>query len=285
MRASEDVHLSDLDLFEAGPPWASFDALREQDPIHWDEEFDGGKGFWSVTRYTDIVNVLRDTETFSSETGTANLEELDQEQMAIRRSMLETDGKRHRTLRKLMQPEFTPKAVAGYETFLRGLTATTLDAAFAKGSFDFVADVSADFPIRVLARMLDVPDEDTPKLIEWGNRMVGNTDPEHADVLASSPESEQFRNLPFRSPAAQEVFDYGFALAHERRGKDGKDLVSTLVNSTPIDGIPIDDRDFRNYFLLLVVAGNETTRHTISHTMNALMDNPEQLRRLQENPE
>ena len=284
MRASEDVHLSDLDLFEAGPPWASFDALREQDPLHWDEEFDGGKGFWSVTRYTDIVNVLRDTETFSSETGTANLEELDQEQMEIRRSMLETDGKRHRTLRKLMQPEFTPKAVAGYETFLRGLTATTLDAAFAKGSFDFVADVSADFPIRVLARMLDVPDDDTPKLIEWGNRMVGNTDPEHADVLASSPESEQFRNLPFRSPAAQEVFDYGFTLAHERRGKDGKDLVSTLVNSTPIDGIPIDDRDFRNYFLLLVVAGNETTRHTISHTMNALMDNPEQLRRLQENP-
>ena len=85
MLASEDVHLSDLDLFEAGPPWASFDALREQDPLHWDEEFDGGKGFWSVTRYTDIVNVLRDTETFSSETGTANLEELDQEQMAIRR--------------------------------------------------------------------------------------------------------------------------------------------------------------------------------------------------------
>lgn len=285
MRASQNIHLTDLDLFEAGPPWASFDILREQDPLHWDEEFDGGKGFWSVTRYNDIVNILRDTETFSSETGTANLEELDQEQMEIRRSMLETDGKRHRTLRKLMQPEFTPKAVAGYETFLRGLTATTLDAAFAKGSFDFVADVSADFPIRVLARMLDVPDEDTPKLIDWGNRMVGNTDPEHADVLASSPESEQFRNLTFRSPAAQEVFDYGFALAHERRGKDGKDLVSALVNSTPVDGIPIDDRDFRNYFLLLVVAGNETTRHTISHTMNALMDNPEQLRRLQENPE
>jgi cytochrome P450 len=280
-----DVQLADLDLFDNGAPWRAFDELREQDSVHWDPEFDGGKGFWSVTRYNDIVNVLRDTKTFSSETGAVNLEELDQEQMDTRRSMLETDGTRHRSLRKLLQPEFTPRAVAEYETFLRGLTATTLDSAFAQGSFDFVAAVSADFPIRVLARMLDVPDEDTTRLIEWGNRMVGNTDPEHADVLANSPESEQFRNLPFRSPAALEVFDYGFALANARRGRDGKDLVSTLVNAEPSDGIPIDDRDFRNYFLLLVVAGNETTRHTISHTMNALMQNPDQLRNLQENPE
>ncbi len=280
-----DVQLADLDLFEAGPPWSAFDELRAHDPVHWDPEFDGGKGFWSIMRYHDIVNVLRDTATFSSQTGAVALEELDQEQMEIRRSLLETDGVRHRTLRKLMQPEFTPKAVAGYETFLRGLTAKTLDAAFAKGSFDFVADVSADFPIRVLARMLDVPDSDTTQLIEWGNRMVGNTDPDHADVLANSPESEKYRNLPFRSPAAQEVFDYGFALANVRRGKEGKDLVSTLVNAVPVDGIAIDDRDFRNYFLLLVVAGNETTRHTISHTMNALIEHPDQLRRLQENPE
>jgi cytochrome P450 len=282
---TSDVQLADLDLFEAGAPWGAFDELRANDPVHWDPEFDGGKGFWSITRYRDIVNILRDTTTFSSETGAVNLEELDQEQMDTRRSMLETDGARHRTLRKLMQPEFTPKAVAEYEIFLRGLTAKTLDSAFAKGSFDFVADVSADFPIRVLARMLDVPDTDTTQLIEWGNRMVGNTDPEHADVLANSPESEQFRNLPFRSPAALEVFDYGFALANARRGKDGRDLVSTLVNATPSDGIVLDERDFRNYFLLLVVAGNETTRHTISHTMNALIEHPDQLRRLQENPD
>lgn len=284
MKATSDIHLGDLDLFASGPPWGAFDALRENDPVHWDEEFDGGKGFWSVTKYHDIVNVLRDTETYSSQIGTANLEELDEEQMEIRRSMLETDGTRHRALRKIMQPEFTPRAVAGYETFLRGLTATTLDNAFAKGTFDFVADVSADFPIRVLARMLDVPDSDTPKLIDWGNRMVGNTDPDHADVLVTSEESEQYRNLPFRSPAALEVFEYGFDLANKRKGKDGTDLVSTLVNGVPADGIPLDDRDFRNYFLLLVVAGNETTRHTISHTMNALMEHPDQLQKLQEDP-
>jgi cytochrome P450 len=279
------ARLADLDLFEAGPPWEVFDGLRAQDPCHWDPEPVPNKGFWSVTRYQDIVAVLRDTETFSSERGAVNLEELDSEQLEVRKSMLESDGERHRALRRLLQPEFTPRAVAGYETFLRGLTAITLDAALPKGEFDFVKEVSADFPIRVLARMLGVPDDDTPQLIEWGNRMIGNTDPEHADVLLDSEESEKYRLLPFRSPAALEVFDYGFELARQRRGTDGVDLVSKLVNTVPSDGIPLDDRDFRNYFLLIVIAGNETTRHAISHSMNALIDHPEQMALLKERPD
>jgi cytochrome P450 len=281
----KNVTLADLDLFEREQPWAVFDELRANARVHWDEEDAPNHGFWSLTRYHDIVGVLRDTDTFSSERGTANLEELDADQIEARKSMLETDGVRHRALRRLMQGEFTPKAVVGYETFLRGLTATTLDAAFAKGEFDFVADVAADFPIRVLARMLDVPDTDIHRLIDWGNRMVGNTDPEHADVLLHSDESEQFRLLPFRSPAAQEVFAYGRELARQRRGKDGSDLVSRLVNQTPMDDIPLSDRDFNSYFLLLVVAGNETTRHSITHSMNYLMQNPDQIALLQERPE
>ncbi|MFM8773688.1 MAG: cytochrome P450, partial [Actinomycetota bacterium] len=139
MSVKSDITLADLDLFEAGPPWATFDALRAEDPVHWDVEPEPNSGFWSVMRYHDIVEVLRDTETFSSERGAASLEELDDEQLRVRKSMLETDGERHRALRKLMQGEFTPRALAGYETFLRGLTASTLDAAFAKGEFDFVA--------------------------------------------------------------------------------------------------------------------------------------------------
>lgn len=284
MTSMTNVTLADLDLFEQAPPWELFDELRATAPVHWDEEEAPNHGFWSLTGYHDIVRVLRDTETFSSEKGTVNLEELDADQIEARKSMLETDGVRHRALRRLMQGEFTPKAVAGYETFLRGLTATTLDQAFALGEFDFVAEVAADFPIRVLARMLDVPDADIHKLIDWGNRMVGNTDPEHADVLADSEESEEYRLLPFRSPAAQEVFDYGRALADRRRGRNGVDLVSRLVNQEPMDGIPLSERDFNSYFLLLVVAGNETTRHTITHSMNYLMQNPDQLELLQERP-
>ena len=145
--------------------------------------------------------------------------------------------------------------------------------------------MAADFPIRVLAKLLDVPDQDIPQLIKWGNRMVGNTDPEHADVLLDSDESEKYKDLPFRSPAALEVFDYGFSLAKARKGGDGKDIVSRLVNQTPIDGKPLDDRDFRNYFLLLIIAGNETTRHTISHTMNNLINNPDAIALLRAQPE
>lgn len=285
MSTITDVTLADLDLFADGAPWSVFENLRREDPIHWNVEPEPNAGFWSVVRYHDIVDVLRNTDLFSSQVGTANLEELDTRQMEIRRSILETDGTRHRALRKILQPDFTPRAIAGYETFLRGITASTLDRALKHEEFDFVAEVAADFPIRVLAQLLDVPESDIPQLIKWGNRMVGNTDPEHADVLATSPESEQYRDLPFRSPAALEVFKYGYELAWNRRGGNGTDLVSKVLNTPPEDGIPIDARDFRNYFLLLVVAGNETTRHTITHTMNNLMAHPDQLALLREQPE
>jgi len=285
MSTKTDITLADLDLFADGAPWAVFEDLRKNAPVHWNVEDSPNHGFWSVTRYRDIVEVLRDTQTFSSEIGAVNLEELDERQMEIRRSMLETDGDRHRALRKLLQPQFTPRALAGYEVFLRGITASTLDRALVKDEFDFVEDVAADFPIRVLAQLLDVPESDIPQLIKWGNRMIGNTDPEHADVLANSEESDQYKDLPFRSPAALEVFNYGFQLAEQRRGGDGTDLVSRLINQVPSDGIELDNRDFRNYFLLLVIAGNETTRHTITHTMNNLMANPDQLEILRERPE
>jgi cytochrome P450 len=284
MPTPSPISLADLDLFENGAPWEAFANIRAQEGLHWSDEEEPNSGFWSVTRYHDIVKVLRDSDTFTSMRFT-NLEEVDAEQEEARRSILETDGARHRAMRRLLQFQFTPAAVAKYETFLRGLTATTLDNAFAKKSFDFVDEVAADFPIRVLARIMDVPDEDTSKLIDWGNRMIGNTDPEHTDVLIGSPESEEYRLVPFRSPAAIEVFAYGDELKRQRQGKGGEDLVSVLINSTPSDGIPLSDRDFHTNFLLLVVAGNETTRHTITHTMNNLMNNPDQLALLQEHPE
>ena len=263
LTTTEQITLADLDLFEQGAPWKVFDELRANSPVHWNEEAAPNHGFWSITRYHDIVGILRDPETFTSSHFT-NLEEVDAEQEEARRSLLETDGSRHRALRRLLQGQFTPAAVAKYETFLRGITATTLDNAFAKGEFDFVSEVAADFPINVLVRLLDVPVEDTHKLIDWGNRMVGFDDPEHADVLINSAESEEYRLVPFRSPAALEVFEYGDALAKERRGKDGTDLVSVLVNGEMSDGIPLSERDFHTNFLLLVVAGNETSGSSAS---------------------
>lgn len=280
---SRMIDLTDLDLFEANQAWPLFDELRATTPVHWNPEPAPNHGFWSVTRHADIVAIERDPDTFTS-TKYVNLEEVDDDLQDLRRSLLETDGPRHRALRQLIARDFGAQALSRYEDFLRALTRTTVDAALDHEEFDFVAEVSADYPIHVLARLLGVPSSDSGQLIAWGNRIIGNTDPDYADVLLGDAASEAYRHLPFRSPAALEVFEYGRRLAGERRGGDGDDLVSTLANRLPEDGIALTPTDFDNYFLLLVIAGNETTRHAISHAMLALMSNPEQLRMLQDEP-
>lgn len=281
----DQVDLTDLDAFARNDGWAMFDTLRAEDPVHWNPEAPPNSGFWAVTKYEDIWTVDRDRETFTS-TRYVNLEEVDDDLMDLRRSMLETDGPRHRALRKLIQREFSPGPLArNYENFLRDLTNLTIDNALQNSEFDFVEKVSADFPINVLVRLLDVPVSDTGTLINWGNQMVANTDPDYTEHLITDPDSDQYRHLPFRSPAALEVFEYGRELARQRKGGDGSDLISTLVNKIPEDGQPLSPSDFDNYFLLLVIAGNETTRHAISQSMLALIENQDQLKLLQEQPE
>jgi cytochrome P450 len=281
----DQVDLTDLDAFARNEGWAMFHTLRAADPVHWTPEAPPNSGFWAVTRYQDVDAVDRDAETFTSTTY-VNLEEVDDDLMDLRRSMLETDGVRHRALRKLIQREFSQGPLTRkYEEFLRGLTTVTVDNALQKSEFDFVEKISADFPINVLVRLLDVPVSDTGMLINWGNEMIGNTDPDYSEHLITDPDSDQYKHLPFRSPAALEVFEYGRELARQRKGGDGTDLISILVNRTPEDGEPLSATDFDNYFLLLVIAGNETTRHAISQSMLALIENQDQLKLLQEQPE
>ena len=281
-----DVDLTDLDAFARNEGWSMFDTLRGADPVHWTAEAAPNSGFWAVTKHADICAVDKDPEVFTSQKY-VNLEEVDDDLMDLRRSMLETDGVRHRALRKLIQREFSQGPLTRkYEDFLRGLTKSTVDNALQSTEFDFVEKVSADFPIQVLvpaARRADV--RHRPADLDWGNQMIGNTDPDYTDHLITDPDSDQYKHLPFRSPAALEVFEYGRKLAAERKGGDGTDLISMLVNRTPEDGEPVSATDFDNYFLLLVIAGNETTRHTISQAMLALIQHQDQLRILQERPE
>jgi cytochrome P450 len=277
----EDVSLENDDFAER-IPHETFQLLRREAPVWW-YDWPHGRGYWCVTRHADVVAVSRDTKTFTSEQG-ANLEDLDDEQRAARQSMLETDPPRHTRLRGLVGPPFTPRTIKAYELVLRELTAAVLDRALPLGQFDLVEEVAKQLPIRVLARLLGTPDEDTDRLIDWGDRMIGNTDPELADVLHDSPESDRYRMLPFRSPAALELFEYGHRLAAERRRKPQDDLVTKLVH-TEIDGERLSEREFDTMFLLLVVAGNETTRQAIAHGMLALAEHRDQWRRLRDEPE
>lgn len=281
----DEVDLANIDLFAAeGGPWGMFDTLRAEDPVHWTPEEAPSHGFWSVTRYADIWAVDKDEQTFTSEEF-VNLEEIAPELRDARRSILETDGPRHQALRSLVQREFSPRNLMNnYEGFLRELTRQTIDAALEHDEFDFIEAISADLPIQVLARLLDVPGSDTPQLIAWGNELVANTDPDFTEHRIDLPESEEYAHLPFRSPTVQEVWDYGRRLRAERQGGDAGDLVSILANKMPSDGIPLTDNDFDNYFSLLVIAGNETTRHSISNIMYGLLSQPDQLKALMDDP-
>lgn len=284
-----EVNLADIDGFAHERGYAQFDTLRAEDPVHWTPEA-AGQGFWSVTRYEDIWTVDRDPETFTS-TKFVNLEDVDDDLRDARRSLLETDGDRHTALRHLIHREFSPRnLMKNYEAFLRQLTKRTVDRAFAAaaendGQIDFVKLVSADFPIQVLARLLDVPAERTPQLIAWGNEMVANTDPDYAKVRLDDPESAKYKHLPFRSPTVLDVWAYGNELREARIGGEGGDLVSILANKMPGDGVPLSQQDFNNYFSLLVIAGNETTRHAISQSMLGLLEQRDQMEILRDKPE
>jgi cytochrome P450 len=276
--------LADIDLendvFAERVPHETFALLRRESPVHW-YDWKGGRGYWCVTRHSDLVAVHKDTETFSSETGGTALEDLEPDAVEARKSMLDMDPPAHTRLRALVNKGFTPRAVRAYEELLRRLTRAILDRALAMGEFDFIEEIAKELPIRVLARLLGAPEGDTDRLIHWGDRMIGNADPDYSDVLFDSAESERYRLLPFRSPAALELWQYGHHLAELRRADPQDDLVTKLVQAE-IDGERLSEREFDTMFLLLVVAGNETTRQAIAHGMLALMEHRDQWDRLRE---
>jgi cytochrome P450 len=270
------------DAFAEGIPHEMFRWLRTNDAVRW-YDWPHGRGYWAVTRHDDLVAVHKDTATYSSETGATALEDLEQDAIEARKSMLDTDPPRHTRLRALVNRGFTPRAVAAYESLLRDLTTHILDRALAQGEFDFVDAVAAVLPIRVLCEILGVPHDDNRQLIEWGDAMIGSTDPDLSDISYEHPDSDRYRLLPFRSPVALEVYRYGHALAAERRARPGDDIVTKLVEAE-IDGERLTEQEFDAMFLLLVVAGNETTRQAIAHGMQAFMDFPEELERLRADP-
>jgi cytochrome P450 len=266
------IDLSDHDAFVAEVPHAAFAQLRREDPVHWNPEPDGGPGFWAVTRYEDIRTVHRDVETFSSEIGGTSLEDLDPEQVTARKSMIDMDPPRHDELRGLIARRFTPKAVGVWADQVRSVTREVLDAALPQGEFDFVREISSEIPMRVFAEILGVPHSERRVIIELGDRLLGNQDPEYR--TPPTQDADAHRDLPFSSPAALEMFEFGRALAKQRREHPRDDIITQLAFE------PLTQQEFDTYFVLLAAAGNETTRHTITHGLLALLEHPGELERL-----
>lgn len=276
----EEVDLTDHSRFADHVPHEMFATLRREDPVHWQPEPDG-PGFWAVTRHADITTVHKEWEIFSSERGGSSLQDLGPDEIAARKSMIDMDPPPHNKLRAIVNRDFTSRAVRNFEERIRLLIREILDDAIAKHEIDFVDDISAELPMRVFAEMLGAPPEDHKYLVELGDKMLGQDDPEYA---LSDEVLEANRHLPFSNPAAQEMFDYGRKLAAERRRCPREDIVTKLIEAE-IDGCPLSEQELDVYFLLLAVAGNETTRHSITHGVLALLDNPDQLERLRADSE
>ena len=278
----DEIDLSSHDAFVDEVPLWAFRELRERDPVHWQPEQSPNRGFWAVTRYRDIEDILREPKSFSSAQG-VTLEEQSEEEVEARASMIDMDPPQHSRQRRLVSKLFTRSAVAEYEGFVREQARLVLDRALAKEEFDFVEEISRELPIRVLARIMGVPDKDLPMCVELGDAMIAQADPEYSRALIDKEDTSEYRLLPFRSPAAAELTAYGHRLAEERRAEPREDLVTKLVQAE-VDGERLSDREFDNFFCLLIVAGNETTRHSITHGMRALVDHPDEWRRLREDP-
>jgi cytochrome P450 len=283
-RLPEGIDLANPDNYVQQLPLEWFRRLREEAPVVWHPEDSPNHGFWAVTRYDDLTAVHMDWATFSSEVGAVSLEELDPEQIEVRRSMLETDPPRHTALRKVCSKRFSARGVGVYEDWIREVARGVLDRALADGEpFDFVSEISRELPIRFLCSIFTVPQDDAPQLISWGDQMIANQDPELSAAVIDRVDTEAYRLLPFRSPTALEVFAYADRQRDDRLVEPTDDVIQALVTAQS-EGM-LNEREYHNYFALLMIAGNETTRHTISSGMLTLMDHPEQLQLLQDEPE
>jgi cytochrome P450 len=198
------------------------------------------------------------------------------DELDARRNFMETDPPLHTQWRRLFARDFAPRSLAQYEPYLRELTRTMLDDVLPLGEFDFVERIAAPIPIRVLGHILGVPEQHLDRLVELGDAMLVDTDPELARVVAGSAEHGRYRLEPFGSPEAAELCAIGQGIYADRRAHPQDDILS-LVAHAEIDGCPLDTRALDNTFALLVVAGNETTRQSMALGMLALMRFPDQL--------
>ena len=275
----DDADITDPDTYVNGVPHATFERLRRTDPVGWWSEHDGGRGFWAVTRYDDLLRVSREVETFSSAQG-IRLEEMSPEETTARRTMMELDPPQHTAYRRLVSKPFSRREVYAYEHSIRLLARAVVDRALTLGPrFDFVEEVAKQLPMRMLGALLGVPESDGPWLLEKGDALLGNTDPDFTSHPVGLVDTDEFRMMPFRSPAAFELFRYAQEQAARRRASPTDDVISDLLRPK-VDGEALTAHEFNNFFTLLVAAGNDTTRYTMAAGLKALIEHPDQLDQL-----
>jgi cholest-4-en-3-one 26-monooxygenase len=264
--ATADLSLDDIDLLEdtwaQAIPYDQFRLLRREAPVYWHDMPDA-KGFWAVTKHTDVKAISRDWETYSTELGSTFLRDFDDEAMAlVRMTLLNMDPPRHTRYRRLVSAGFTPRMIKSmFDSVAEGTRKIIEDIEAHDGNVEFVDTVAVPLPLQIICDMIGVPAQDRPKVFEWSNRLVGGLDP---DFVVT--ETDQL-------VAQTEIYAYCEAIAADRRVNPRDDIMTALVQAE-VDGDKMTDQELNLFFVLLCVAGNETTRNLISHAMMALIEHP-----------
>lgn len=271
--------LTSHDTFAAGAPHNTFARLRRDDPMHW-TPWDAGEGFWSVTRHADILALNGQPDLLSSARG-IRMEDQSYEEYLARRTFQETDAPDHMQTRIKVAKAFSKPVIAGFEQVIRDLCGPILDAALEKGSFDATKEIARQLPMRMLGRIMGTPDPDLPWLVEKGDALIANTDPDFTDHVLDKMTTDEYRMMPFNSPAGAELFTYAKDLMARKNAMGDTSGVLHLILQPGPDGSVLPEHEFRNFFCLLVAAGNDTTRYSIAAGIQALAHRPELLAQMQ----
>lgn len=281
-----DPGVFDPAVFARGVPHDALRQLRDAAPVAWQDEppvgeWPAGPGFWAITRYDDVRGVLRSPEVFSSSLGATQIRDADAEDLPfIRRMILNMDPPEHMRVRRLVTGAFTRRRLDRFSEAITARAGALLDAVSAGGGCDLPSQVTDDFPLTNLAELMGVPAADRHLLLEWTNRVIGYQDDEHADVVRDVDGTP----INPRSPAMLgEMFAYAGELAEHKRRHPADDVMTALVEAR-VDGGSLTDTELQMFFFLMTVAGNDTVRTALPGGVLALVEHPDEYRRLRADP-
>jgi cholest-4-en-3-one 26-monooxygenase len=270
-----NINLLDNDAFATDEPDTWFRWLRANAPVYWHDEPEA-PGFWVLTKHADVVAVNRNAQVFSSDAKYGGVLPFEEEKIAVMGQftagiplLLTMDDPDHARHRNLVNRGFTPRAIGRVEDRLRVIAKELVDDALSQGTCDWVETVAAWLPITAITELVGVPAEDRRKVFDWANAFVGATDPEFGGDLSGMVTT------------LVDFFAYATELQNDRRARPVQDITSTLVQAD-VDGEELTELELTMFLFLLLIAGSETTRNSMSHALIAMMKQPDIYRELAE---